>query len=398
MDCYLSCARGIRDTVPYVPRRYQQYVPVRSFWLGLISYLEKNNERHLGVIRTSNLCTEIVQHSSREQTAVCTLASIAAPRFVLPDGGFDLRGLHKMTKLAVLGTDALIDAAWYPTKAVRASALKTRAIGVGVQGLANVFKAMRLPFASGDARALNVEIFETIYHASYEASCDLAATHGTYPLYPGSPASTGELQHDMWSGTSPTGRYDFDALRARIAAHGLRNSMLTAQMPTASTARLLGNSEGVEPYTRYVPCTSCYMLAFSIHIAFRSNILIHRILSGDYPEVCPWLVRELHSRGIWSEDLRLSLLRNHGSFSQLISVVASASHQVLGSIQDIASVPDDVKNVYKTTWEIDPLAVIDMAADRGPFIDQTQSMSLNITRPSPDYLVRDHLCARLQWD
>ena len=217
---------------------------------GARAALEKNNQSHLGVVQTSNLCTEIVQYSSGEHTAVCTLASVALPRFVRADGSYDFEGLHAVTKLAVRGADSLIDAADYPTDEAMESALQTRAIGVGGQGLADVFMASGMPFASSQARSLNIAIYETIYHAAYEVSCELAQQRGCYPLYSGSPASSGRLQHDMWVGAKTTGRYDFDVLRTHIVEHGLRNSMLTAQMPTATTAKLLGNFDGVEPYSR----------------------------------------------------------------------------------------------------------------------------------------------------
>ncbi len=224
-----------------------------SHWVLLTTvprFIAKNNQSHMGVIKTSNLCTEIVQYASQEQTAVCTLASVAVPRFVQSDGSYDFDGLHATAKLAICGLNALIDVASYPTPESRASAEQTRALGLGVQGLADAFMASGMPYSSARARELNVAIYETIYHAAYEASNDLARQHGAYRLFPGSPASFGRLQHDMWTEVTSSGRYDFAALRELVQAHGLRNSMLTAQMPTASTARLLGNFEGTEPYTR----------------------------------------------------------------------------------------------------------------------------------------------------
>lgn len=201
-------------------------------------------------MQTSNLCTEIVQYSSEDHTAVCTLASVALPRFVRADRSYDFDALHAVVKLAVCGTNALIDEADYPTTESTESALQTRAVGIGGQGLADVFMASGIAFSSPEARSLNLAIYECIYHAAYEASCELAERDGFYELYHGSPAATGRLQHDMWQDVKLTGRYDFNALRDRIQDHGLRNSMLTAQMPTASTARLLGNCDGTEPYTR----------------------------------------------------------------------------------------------------------------------------------------------------
>ncbi|TFK90046.1 hypothetical protein K466DRAFT_574464 [Polyporus arcularius HHB13444] len=310
----------------------------------------KNNQAHLGMIHSSNLCTEIVQYCSTEDTAVCTLASIALPRFVRPDGSYDHEGLHEVAALAVRTTNAFVDRNDYPSESTRLAAMDTRAIGIGTQGLADTFMACNYSFDSAAARKLNRDIFETIYHAAYQTSTELAELDGPYRMYPNSPADHGTLQHDMWTDTVLSGRYDFDALRSRISLYGLRNSMLTAQMPTASTAKLLGNFDSIEPYT--------------------SNVITHRTLSGDYTEFCPWLVRELNRRGLWTEDIRVAILRHHGS------------------IQSISDIPLDVKVVYRTAWEIEPKVCIDLAADRGPFIDQSQSLSLNVRFPSTD-LLRD---------
>ncbi|TFK81335.1 ribonucleoside diphosphate reductase large subunit, rr1, partial [Polyporus arcularius HHB13444] len=309
----------------------------------------KNNHKHLGVIRTSNLCTEIVQFSSPSHTAVCTLASIAVARFVRPDRTYDFDALHTTARLAVLTTNAFLDRSSYPNEICAQSVADTRAIGIGVQGLADAFMASDLSFHSNGARQLNREIFEAIYHAAYDTSCSLAEQHGPYPLYAKSPAAHGTLQHDMWDDVVLSGRYDFDSLRRRILQHGLRNSMLTTQMPTASTAKLLGNFDSIEPYT--------------------SNIITHRVLSGDYTEVCPWLVSALTSRGLWTEDIRVAILRRHGS------------------IRDIPDIPLHLKDMFMTAWEIDPKIVIDMAADRGPFIDQAQSMSLTVAVPTSAILL-----------
>ncbi|RDX51351.1 putative ribonucleoside-diphosphate reductase large chain [Lentinus brumalis] len=309
----------------------------------------KNNHAHLGILQTSNLCTEILQSSSTKEPAVCTLASIAIPRFVRLDRSYDFDALHALTRLVVLTADALLDRNDYPTDGARRSAMNTRPIGIGVQGLADVFLASGLPFQSTEARQLNKDIFETIYHAAYQTSCDLAEQLGPYPLYPKSPAARGILQPDMWEDVVLSGRHDFDTLRSRISLHGIRHSMLTAQMPTASTAKLLGNFDSTEPYT--------------------SNVVTHRVISGDYTEICPWLVSKLTRRNLWTEDIRTSILQHHGS------------------IQRIAGIPADVKDVFLTAWEIDPMTIIDMAADRGPFIDQTQSMSLHVTSPTPDSLL-----------
>ncbi|KAI0684416.1 ribonucleotide reductase [Earliella scabrosa] len=296
----------------------------------------KNNERHLGTIRSSNLCTEIVQFSAQGITAVCTLSSIVLPKCITPDGTFDFAALHALTKLVVRNTDKLVDNSALMEVHVdtRMSAEGTRAIGIGVQGLADTFMTLRYPYDSADARRLNVEIFETIYHAALDASCDLAQEHGPYPLWDVSPAAGGVLQLDMWTGATPTNRWDFASLRERIRQHGLRNSMLTCQMPTASTSQITGQSESTEPYD--------------------SNITTFRVLSGDFSEICRPLVRELTAKGLWSDQLRAAILRNNGS------------------IQSIADISDDIKAIYRTSWEIDAQSVIDMAADRGPFIDQHQ--------------------------
>ncbi len=227
---------------------------LRHFINGFVA---KNNHSHLGAVRTSNLCTEIVQFSSPTHTAVCTLASVAIARFVRPDRTYDFDSLHETARLAVLTTNAILDRSTFPNDICTQSVADTRAIGIGVQGLADTFMISDLPFDSTGARQLNREIFEAIYHAAYDASCELAERDGPYPLFPNSPAANGILQHDMWSDVVLSGRYDFDALRKRIVLHGLRNSMLTTQMPTASTAKLLGNFDATEPYTRYLFLPSC---------------------------------------------------------------------------------------------------------------------------------------------
>lgn len=213
-------------------------------------YAGKNNQKHLGTIHATNLCTEIVQHISRDTTAVCTLSSIVLPSFVTEDEEFDFDALHRITKIVVRNTDRVIDINEYPTPQARRSAEDTRAMGVGVQGLADVFMMMHIPYDSDDAVRLNRKIFETIYHAALDESCDLARSNGAYPKWPGSPASNLQLQFDLWN-VVPSTRYDWAALKARMATYGLRHSMLTAQMPTAATSQLIGVNDGTEPYTRY---------------------------------------------------------------------------------------------------------------------------------------------------
>ncbi|PIL26481.1 hypothetical protein GSI_12239 [Ganoderma sinense ZZ0214-1] len=309
----------------------------------------RNNEAHLGVVRSSNLCTEIVQYSAPDRPAVCTLASVSLPHFVCHDGRFDFAGLHRIAKLVVSNTDRCIDISTYPNDSIAESVKLTRALGVGVQGLADALMLMRIPFNSPEGRKFNIDVFETLYHASLESSCDIAEAHGPYLLWAGSPASQGVLQVDMWNHT-PSARYDFDSLRARIRRFGLRNSVLTALMPTASTSKLLGNFESFEPYS--------------------STALVFRTSSGDFPLISPHLVRELQSRGLWDDATRQQLLENHSS------------------IQGCSRIPDDIKAVYKTIWDIDPTDIIDMAVDRSPFIDQSQSLTLSVRNPTPEVLKR----------
>ncbi len=218
----------------------------------MTSFAAKNNEAHLGMINGSNLCTEIVQYSDPDHTAVCTLASVSVSQFAIRGGHYDFHGLREATKIAVRGVDNLINVADYPTRETYLSAIKTRALGVGAQGLADAFMISGLAFASAEARVLNFRIFEAIYVAAYTTSCELGRLYGSYAFFPDSPANSGLLQPDMWPPSSLPGLHDFDNIRQSIRLYGLRNSMLTAQMPTASTARLLGNFDGVEPYTRYV--------------------------------------------------------------------------------------------------------------------------------------------------
>lgn len=234
-----------------------------------------------------------------------------------PDRTYDFDSLHAIARLAVLTTNAILDRSSYPNDICTQSVANTRAIGVGVQGLADAFMISELSFNSSGARQLNREIFEAIYHAAYDASCELAERDGPYPLYPNSPAARGVLQHDMWADVVLSGRYDFDALRDRVLLHGLRNSMLTTQMPTASTAKLLGNFDATEPYTRCASPTAV-VLCLRRSLIPRSNVITHRVLSGDYTEVCPWLVSSLTSRGLWTEDIRVEILRRHGASPVLL--------------------------------------------------------------------------------
>ncbi|EIW51419.1 alpha subunit of ribonucleoside diphosphate reductase [Trametes versicolor FP-101664 SS1] len=313
----------------------------------------KNNQSHLGTIRATNLCTEIVQFSSRTRTPVCALSSLSLPAFVSSDDHtFDFDALHHATKVATRCTDRVLDINDYPSPEARASAVETRAIGVGVQGLADVFRMMGIPYGSDEARRLNVSIFETIYHGALEESSEMAERFGPFPAWNRSPASQGVLQCDMWNCT-PSDRYDFDALRARIAKHGLRNSMLTAVMPTSSTSQLLGNNDSVEPYV--------------------SNIYTRRALGGEYHIICPHLVQELERRGLWTPHMRRQII------------------DARGSVQNITTIPDRLKAVYRTAWEMPQRYTVIMAADRGPYIDQSQSMSLYMRNPTAAALYTAHM-------
>lgn len=253
-----------------------------------------------------------MQYSSPSRPAVCTLASVSLPYCVDNDGSFNYDRLQQLVYTAVINTDRCIDISDYPTSEVAFSAQQTRALGIGVQGLADVFMLLNLPFTSMGARELNVSIFETMYYASLDASCHLAEKHGPYPAWSGSPASRGVLQVDMW-GVAPSGRHDFSALRVRIARYGLRNSVLTALMPTASTSKLLGNFESFEPYTRYL--SPSYYLDDLLTIQFQSNALVMRTGSGDYPLICPHLVKALSSRGLWTDSIRTYLQRSRGAYA-----------------------------------------------------------------------------------
>ncbi|PIL31863.1 hypothetical protein GSI_06567 [Ganoderma sinense ZZ0214-1] len=308
----------------------------------------KNNQMNLGVIKASNLCTEIVQYSSPIETAVCTLASLCLPRYIKPGGTFDYDELHRVTKLVVRALDRLVELTEYPTVDAAVAAFRTRSLGVGVQGLADVFAFLEVPFTSDTARTLNRRIFEAIYHAGLQCSCELAGTLGSHDSWFESPAQQGVLQIDMWEADT-TGSYDFDLLRAQIKHSGLRNSMITAQMPTASTAQLFGNSEGIDPYI--------------------SNVVQYRVLSGNFNEISRPLINSLQKRGLWSEQMRNDILACRGS------------------VQTIPNIPDVLKEVFKTAFELDPRLLIDMTAERGPFIDQSQLFTLFIASPSPSVLV-----------
>jgi len=302
---------------------------------------KKSNQQNLGTIHCSNLCTEIIQYTSADEVAVCNLASIALPSFASRDGAaFDFQGLYEVSKVVTRNLNKVIDRNYYPIDEARHSNRRHRPIGIGVQGLADAFLMMKLPFESEAARCLNEDIFETIYFASCEASCTLAELEGPYETYHGSPASRGQLQFDLWDRAPKSGRWDWVALKARIAQHGLRNSLLLAPMPTASTAQILGNNESFEPYTQ--------------------NLYVRRVLSGEFVQVNRHLLRDLIARDLYTEDLRMQLIAHNGSVQHL-------------------EIPCDLKELYKTVWEIKQKIVLEMAADRGAYIDQSQSLNIHMT-------------------
>ncbi|MEY3342980.1 MAG: hypothetical protein RL090_664 [Bacteroidota bacterium] len=296
----------------------------------------KSNQKNLGTIKSSNLCTEIVEYTDKDEVAVCNLASISLPRFVV-DGKFDHQRLFDITYVVTRNLNKIIDVNYYPVPEARNSNMRHRPIGIGVQGLADAFILLRMPFESEEARNLNREIFETIYYAAMTASKDLAIMEGPYQTYAGSPVSQGIFQFDMW-GVTPSSRWEWDVLREEVMKHGVRNSLLLAPMPTASTSQILGNNECFEPYT--------------------SNIYTRRVLSGEFVVVNKHLLLDLVRLGLWNNDLKSKLIASNGS------------------VQDIPEIPQDIKELYKTVWEIKQRAVIDMAADRGAYICQSQSLNI----------------------
>ncbi|RPG82105.1 MAG: ribonucleoside-diphosphate reductase subunit alpha [Crocinitomicaceae bacterium TMED135] len=297
---------------------------------------EKSNQKNLGTIKSSNLCTEIIEYTAPDEVAVCNLASIALPKFVI-DGKFDHEKLFKVAYRVTKNLDKVIDANYYPVAEARNSNMRHRPIGIGVQGLADTFILLRQAFESVEAKQLNKDIFETIYYAALTASKDLAIENGPYESYKGSPVSKGILQFDMWN-VKPSERWEWELLRDEIKKNGVRNSLLLAPMPTASTAQILGNNECFEPYT--------------------SNIYTRRVLSGEFIIVNKHLLRDLVKLGIWDDRLKNKLMASNGS------------------IQNIEEIPENIKNLYKTAWEISQKVLLDMAADRGAFIDQSQSLNI----------------------
>lgn len=297
----------------------------------------KSNQQNLGVIKSSNLCTEIIEYTAPDEVAVCNLASLALPKYVTEQGVFDHDKLFEVTYQATLNLNKIIDENYYPVEEAKNSNLRHRPIGLGVQGLADAFILLGLPFESEEARALNREIFETIYFASMSASKDLAIKEGAYSTFEGSPVSKGVFQFDMW-GVTPSNRWEWDLLKEEVKKHGVRNSLLLAPMPTASTAQILGNNECFEPYT--------------------SNIYTRRVLSGEFIIVNKHLLKDLVKEGLWNMEMRQKIMAANGS------------------VQNIPEIPTRLKELYKTAWEISQKAIIDQAADRGAFICQSQSLNI----------------------
>jgi ribonucleoside-diphosphate reductase alpha chain len=313
----------------------------------------KSNQKNLGTIKSSNLCTEIIEYTAPDEVAVCNLASLALPKYV-NNGSFDHDKLFEVTYQVTRNLNRIIDRNYYPIPEARNSNMRHRPIGLGIQGLADVFILMRHPFDSEEARSLNREIFETIYYAACTASKDMAKEEGAYETFKGSPASEGTLQFDMW-GVTPTDRWEWNVLKEEIKEHGLRNSLLLAPMPTASTAQILGNNECFEPYT--------------------SNIYTRRVLSGEFIIVNKHLLRDLTKLGLWDEDMKNRIIAANGS------------------IQNINEIPENLKTLYRTAWEIPQRALIDMSADRGAYICQSQSLNVFMENVNTAKLTSMHFYA-----
>ncbi|OQP64672.1 ribonucleoside-diphosphate reductase [Niastella vici] len=314
---------------------------------------KKSNQQNLGTIKSSNLCTEILEYTSADEVAVCNLASLALPRFV-NEGKFDFNKLYEVTYQVTRNLNRIIDNNYYPIEEAKRSNLRHRPIGLGVQGLADVFILLRLPFESDLAKVLNKNVFETIYFASMTASKDMAIEQGAYETFAGSPLSKGQFQFDLWN-VEPSNRHDWETLRQEVMKHGVRNSLLVAPMPTASTSQILGNNECFEPYT--------------------SNIYVRRVLSGEFIIVNKHLLKDLVQLGLWNDTMKNKIIAANGS------------------IQQIDEIPADIKALYKTVWEIKQRHLIDMAADRGAFICQSQSLNLFVDNPTVAKLTSMHFYA-----
>ncbi len=312
---------------------------------------KKSNQKNLGTITSSNLCTEIVEYTAPDEVAVCNLASIALSKFVI-DGKFDHQKLYEVTRVATKNLNKVIDVNYYPVEEARNSNMRHRPIGLGVQGLADAFSLLKFPFTSPEAKKLNTDIFETMYFASMTASCEIAKIEGPYSTFKGSPVSKGIFQFDMWGVTPDSGRWDWDSLKKEVKKHGVRNSLLMAPMPTASTSQILGNNECFEPYT--------------------SNIYTRRTLSGEFVIVNKHLMTDLIALGLWSDEMKQRLIAANGS------------------VQEIKEIPQNIKDLYQTVWEVKQKDLIDMAADRGAYIDQSQSFNVHVQNPNFGKLTSMH--------
>lgn len=322
---------------------------------------KKSNQKNLGTIKCSNLCTEIVEYTAADEIAVCNLASISLSKLVTPalhydgkSGSFDFDKLRKISEVVTRNLNRVIDNNFYPRTEARNSNMRHRPIGIGVQGLADAFMMLKIPFDSPEAKKLNQDIFETIYYGACNSSCALAEEEGPYPTYKGSPVSNGILQFDMWN-VKPSNRWDWATLRERITKHGMRNSLLLSPMPTASTAQILGNNESVEPYT--------------------SNLYNRRVLAGEFSIVNKHLLRELTALGYWTPSVRNRIIADGGS------------------VQKVIEIPKHIRDVYKTVWEISQKVILDMAADRGAYICQSQSLNVHIAEPTTSKLTSMHFYA-----
>jgi len=316
---------------------------------------KKSNQKNLGTIKSSNLCTEIIEYTAPDEVAVCNLASIALPKYVKEDGTYDFQKLYDVTYVATKNLNRVIDVNYYPVEEAKHSNMRHRPIGLGVQGLADAFILMGLPFESDAAAQLNKDIFETIYFAGMTASKDEAMIDGPYQTIKGSPVSKGIFQFDMWGVTPSSGLWDWDSLKKEVKKHGVRNSLLVAPMPTASTSQILGNNECFEPYT--------------------SNIYTRRTLSGEFIIVNKHLMRDLIKLGLWNDTMKNKLIA------------------AKGSVQEIPEIPDDIKELYKTVWEISQKKIIDMSADRGAYICQSQSLNIHIQDPNFGKMTSMHFYA-----
>lgn len=348
--------------------RFRKQIKARELWNAILEaqietgtpYMcykdaanEKSNQKNIGVIRSSNLCTEIMEYTNADEVAVCNLASLALPQYVI-ENKFDFQKLYEVTKIVTRNLNKVIDGNYYPVPETEKSNFRHRPIGLGVQGLADVFLLLRMPFESEEARQLNKDIFETIYYAAMESSMELAKEQGAYESFKGSPLSEGKFQFDLWS-VQPSDRWDWKALRKNVMEFGVRNSLLVAPMPTASTSQILGNNECFEPYT--------------------SNIYNRRVLSGEFVVVNKHLLKDLIELNLWNAQMKNKLIAENGS------------------VQNIEEIPADLKELYKTVWEIKQKTIIDMAADRGAFICQSQSLNLFMAEPNMAKLTSMHFYA-----